>query len=285
MEVEGADRRRVLARDHRHQHLELQLLRLLRLGEELAAAAEERIGRHVGLRRQAERAQQRQPALQPHVAPLDHLRGRAGRHELAHAERLHPRGFGRRLVAVHPVGHRDQAAAFRQRAAERWIDRIAGRGVHHHAGLAQQFAPVAAFLRPLGHGQRLDRVAEEAVDGAAQMGKRIEVVHLLEDAAVDHRRIGQRLRLVVARDVAHQRVEALQHVLEHGAAAEHPLHAGRHDEAVANQAVVEALDVVDSFIRHGWSAVQSSFRTMSMEALLAAIRSLEIIRAPDNASR
>ncbi len=45
------------------------------------------------------------------------------------------------------------------------------------------------------------------------------------------------------RELRHQGVEALEHVLEYGAAAESALHAHRHDEAVPHQAVVEALCV------------------------------------------
>ena len=49
--VERAHRGRVLERDHRHQHLELQLLGLLPFLQHLAGAAKERIGGDVGLGR------------------------------------------------------------------------------------------------------------------------------------------------------------------------------------------------------------------------------------------
>ena len=44
--VERAHRGALLGRDHRHEHLELQLLRLLSVGEDPPGAAEERIGEH-----------------------------------------------------------------------------------------------------------------------------------------------------------------------------------------------------------------------------------------------
>jgi hypothetical protein len=54
VEVEGAHRGGLFRRDHRHQHFEFELLLFLAGGQDLAAAAEEGVGGHVGLRRQAE---------------------------------------------------------------------------------------------------------------------------------------------------------------------------------------------------------------------------------------
>ena len=79
---------------------------------------------------------------------------------------------------------------------------------------------------------------------------------------------------------ADQRVEALEHVLEHRPAAERALHADGHDQAVLDQPVVESsVDVV------GTAHVIRPCSTSSIEALLAEMRSLEIISAADSESR
>ncbi len=110
--VERAHRRGFLLGDDRDEHLELEPRALLVLGEHLPAAAEERIARDVALRGQAERPHDREAPLEPHVAPRDDDVGRADAHELAHAERLHARRLGRRLVTEHPVLHVDEAPLF-----------------------------------------------------------------------------------------------------------------------------------------------------------------------------
>ena len=142
--VERADRGRLLRGDHRAEDLELQALVALARGHHLAAAAEERIVGDVARDRQSQRLQQREAALQPGVAPFDDFVGRADADELAHAEGLQAGGLGRGLVAIDPVGERDQAAARRQRAREHRVDRVAGGRGQHGLGDLEHVLPALA---------------------------------------------------------------------------------------------------------------------------------------------
>src|SRR5262249_48374417 len=120
---------------------------------------------------------------------------------------------------------------------------------------------------------------EEAEHGAREVREAVHVVALLEHLAIDHRREHEVLRAVVLRDRADERVEALEHVLEHVVAAERALCADRDDQAVLDEAVVELLRIVVR-CRH-----YSSLNTRSIDALLPAMRSLDTISAADSTSR
>ncbi len=244
VEVERAYGGGILRRDHRDQHFELEFLLLLAGGEDLAAATEERIGGDVGLRGQAERGQQIDSALQPHVAPFDHFIGRTDANELAHPEGLHAGRLRRRLVAVDPVQHGYEAAALGHHAGEARVDGIAGGGIQHHVGDAEHVAPRLALVHALGQRDRLELLAEETVDRAAQVRKRVEVVDLFQHLAADDRREGIELGVIVFRQLRDQAVEALEDILEDRTAAECTLHSNRDDEAVLDQARVEFFHVV-----------------------------------------
>ena len=90
---------------------------------------------------------------------------------------------------------------------------------------------------------RLAFVAHEAAHGAAKIRKRIEVLHLLEDASIDDGRKGAELGAVVAREVRDHVVEGLEHPFERGATAKSPVHTARNDEFVPDQPRVEIVEV------------------------------------------
>src|SRR5439155_7229274 len=125
-------------------------------------------------------------------------------------------------------------------------------------------------------------LAEEAVHAARELREGVHVLDALEDAAIDDRRERVHLGAVVLRDAGDERVEALQHLLEDGAAPEGALDADGDDEPVGRQLVMENHRV-ELRSRHGIH--HSSLYTRSIDAVLAKMRSLLIMRAADSASR
>ena len=132
------------------------------------------------------------------------------------------------------------------RPGEARIDRIAGGGIERHAGDAHLRTPRFAGVDPLRQLARVELFAEEAVDRPREMRKRIHVVGLLEDLAIDHRGIDEVLGTVVRREARDGAVEPLEHRLEDVVAAERTLHADRHDQPRLDHPVVKLERIVIS---------------------------------------
>jgi hypothetical protein len=116
-------------------------------------------------------------------------------------------------------------------------------------GHLEPFAPRLAGVDALADLARREFLAEEAVDRSHEVREAVHVVRLLDDRAIDHRRELHFLGVVVTGEREDLRVEAVQDVLEHRAAAEDALHADGNDEAVLDEAFVER-DRFETRCRH-----------------------------------
>ena len=221
----------------RNQQFELQLQLALAVGNDLAAATEERIVGHVHFDGQLQRPGQRLAAFHPQLAEGNDLLGRPQAHVLALPEQLHARGLQRRLMPIAVRQHVDHLAGVGQRPAlcHHGVDRIAGGGRQHHAGELLLVAPV---LLVLDAGQQTAVgavVAAEAVDGAGQLREALQVFAGLEILLAHGRRKAQDFGALVGANPRDGQVQAIGDAFEQRAAAVQPLHAGFNQQAGGQQ--------------------------------------------------
>jgi hypothetical protein len=99
-------------------------------------------------------------------------------------------------------------------------------------------------VQPLDQLLVVGVLAVEAEHGPRELREGVEELTLLQDPALDDGREEHHLGPVAGGTPADEGVEARQHVLEDRAPPEHSLHPHGHDQAVANEVVVETLRIV-----------------------------------------
>ncbi len=235
----------------RNQQLELQRLGTLAIGDDLAAATEERIVGEVHFHRQLQQRNQQRAAFDPHLPERHHLVGAAEAHVLALPEHLHAARIERGFVAEAVRQHVDGAAVGGQRTAPRhhWIDRIAGGRCEHHAGRFLLRHPfVAAIVVAVGHRvvERAQQalvahvVAAERVDRAGEIRKALQIFAVLEVVTAHGGRKAQHFRLLVCAEMRDRYVQTFHHVFENLAAAIQAVFAGIDQQAGGKQFVAKA---------------------------------------------
>ena len=156
--VERSDRGRLVLGPHRHEQLELELLRPAafafimrppRPKNGSLAAARPTLS--------PQRLQQVVPALHPCAAPLLHVLGRAEPDVLADLERLHARRIGRRLVPEAELAQVEQLAARRARCRPASGRAGSRRPARARPRSAQERRPVVARLDHLAKLRRARR--------------------------------------------------------------------------------------------------------------------------------
>src|SRR6185312_4419802 len=278
MPIERANRRGLVQRNDRNQDFKLQPLVQLICRQHFAGPPEKWISRKIALRWQAQSLQQVQPTLQPRVAPGHDIIGWSHANEFAHAKRLQPRGFIRRLMAIHPPQQRQQASPRGQQATEARVNRITGRRREHDFSNVEKVFPALAVVDPGRQLPCLGLISEEAVHRPRQLREPGHVGDFVQQGTRQDRWKQHFLGAIGFGYPAYQIVEAPQDIFEDGTSTVPPLDPRGNDQTMLYQAGVKGINVVDH--RHG-----ASLKTSNMDALFAAIRSFEIISDADNESR
>ena len=270
---------------HRRDDLDLEPLIALALGQQLAAATEERVCGHVG-RACRVRAHRRAAATRASHSSRQATTVSASPARTCSCMRniCIRVGVVGRLVPEAVRHDVDQTARRGQRAGEHGIHRIARRGREHDVGGRKRCAPVAPRLQRRAAARGAPLRAGEAVNGAGQVRKRREVAALFEVRPVEDRRKAHDLWPIAGADRGDQAIDTLERVLE---LALRPYTPGT-PVAIRRpwrSSVVTERSRRDADGRCVRRPSHSSLCTSSIAALAARTRSLLIMSAAPCASR